>query len=420
MSKRSPVDAHTLLIVAWLVAGLPAACKQTHIVLDPLTNPPETDGGTSDASATDGAGGPGGTGGAAPAAGPVTALNTAYYHTCAIAGGALYCWGANDEGRLGLGDTKDRRTPARVGVDSDWIDIQVGERSSLGLKRDGSIWSFGGNDVGQLGQGDFVALKTPTRIGTRADWTAIATRFDHACALAADGSLWCWGQNTEGQLGQDETNTASMDRPTPVQVTTARDFAAVDAGQGHTCAIRRNGTLWCWGRNTDSILGQGAGSPVQIHHPVQVGSATDWQIVRSGQSSTCGLRGAVVYCWGRVVDQSQPGSADGTDVPVPTAIGGPAGASGLTFNTFGGCSFDARGAGACWGRNAEGQLGLGDMSVQTDVVALPLGNWTWLSAGRFSTCGIRGGHVWCTGDNRNGQIGQGSVDRVATFMEVAL
>jgi hypothetical protein len=127
-----------------------------------------------------------------------------------------------------------------------------------------------------------------------------------------------------------------------------------------------------------------------------------------------------VYCWGRVLEQSQPGSADGTDVAVPTPIGGPTGATGLTFNTFGGCMFDPQGAGACWGRNAEGQLGLGTMSTEDAVVVLPIGGWTWLSAGRFSTCGIRNGSVWCTGDNRNGQIGQGSVDRVAAFVEVKL
>jgi len=296
----------------------------------------------------------------------------------------------------------------------------VAERSSLALKRDGSIWSFGGNDGGQLGLGDFAAHKTPTRIGSRTDWTAIATRFDHACALAGDGSLWCWGQGTEGQLGQDETNTATTDRSSPTQVTTARDFAMVDTGQGHTCAIRRDGTLWCWGRNTDSILSQGAGSPVQIHHPVQVGSATDWQVIRAGQSSSCGLRRGLVYCWGRVIDQSQPGSAGGTDVAVPTPIGGPAGATGLTFNTFGGCMFDAQGGGACWGRNAEGQLGIGTTSAQDEVAVLSIRGWTWLSAGRFATCGIRGGRVWCTGDNRNGQIGQGSVDHVVTFVEVPL
>ncbi|HEY8924308.1 MAG TPA: hypothetical protein VIU64_08000, partial [Polyangia bacterium] len=324
--------------------------------------------------------------------------------------------------RLGVGDTDPHNTPTRVGDGTDWADIQVAEVSALGRKQDGTIWAFGNNGNGQLGQGDFKPRAKPTQIGTRTDWIAITTHFDHACALRADRTLWCWGKGDEGQLGQDETSAEGIDRPTPTQVMTWTDVAMVDAGQGHTCAIRVGGTLWCWGRNTNSVLGLGSSMPKQIRHPVQVavGSATDWQLVRAGQTASCGLRAGRVYCWGEVIDDSQPGSPAGTDVTTPTPIGGPTGAVGLTFNTFGGCSFDAQGAGACWGRNAEGQLGLGDESPRHDVVPLPLKGWTWLSAGRFSTCGVRGDRVSCTGDNTYGQIGLGSVTRVLSFRELDL
>lgn len=406
MAPLSHHAAPALVLAMSLAAGVPAACKQTHTVLEPSTDAiPSGDAGASDTSQ-------------APPA--VSAFSISYYHACAIASGALYCWGANDDGRLGVGDTADRRAPVRVNGDTDWLNVAVGERSTLALKRDGTLWSFGGNDNGELGLGDFQARQTPTRIGDRADWRSISIHFTHACALPADGSLWCWGANSEGQLGQDETNTASTDRPVPTQVTTARDFASVDAGQGHTCAIRRDGTLWCWGRNSEAELGQGSSTPLQIHHPVKVGTATDWQIMSSGQNSSCGVRGGQAHCWGRVIDQSLPGSAGATVVSVPTLIGAPAGTTGLSFNTFGGCLLDAQGAAACWGRNAEGQLGLGDMDVRTAVEPVPSNGWTLISAGRFSNCGIRDDRAWCTGDNRHGQIGQGDVDRTSVFVEVVL
>jgi len=407
MPAGSAPEFHRRVVAALLLAGLATACKQTHIVLDSVT-----DGGS------DETGGTGGTGGGTSPGSTVTTVSAASVHTCAIAGGALYCWGANDYGQLGVGDTDTRPTPTRVDDGTDWRDVQVGERSSLGLKQDGSIWSFGANDVGQLGQGDFVQQTKPTPIGTRRDWRAIATRFNHACALADDDSLWCWGKGGEGQLGQDDPGPTGMDRPTPTQVKTDQDFAMVDTGEGHTCAIRRDHSLWCWGRNSKAILGQPPGSPEQIRHPVQVGKDTDWQLVRSGQSTTCGLRGGLVYCWGEVIDQNLPGSAGLTQVSAPTLIGAPAGAKGLSFNTFGGCSFDAQGKGACWGRNMEGQLGLDDMKDRDGVVVLPIAGWTSLSSGRFYTCGIRSGGLWCAGDNREDQIAQGSVKFVFKFFQV--
>lgn len=410
MPAGSAPHVHRLFAAALLAAGLATACKQTHVVFEPVS-----DGSAGDPGGAGGTGGQGGAGGAG-----VTTVSASFYHACAIAGGALYCWGRNDDGRLGVDDTDPHKTPTRVGDGTDWVDIQVAEFSSLGLKRDRTIWSFGANGSGQLGQGNFMALKKPAQIGGRTDWIAIATRFDHACALRDDRTLWCWGKGDEGQLGQDEPARDGLDRPEPTQVILPGEVAMVDTGQGHTCAILRDHTLWCWGRNNDRILGQEPGLPERIKHPVQVGTDTDWQVIRAGQSASCGLRGGRVYCWGRVTDNSQPGSAADTDVPMPTDIGGPSGVTGLTFNTFGGCLIDAQHRGACWGRNDEGQLGLGDMDVRNGVVTLSIAAWTSLSAGRFSTCGVRNGGVWCTGQNSDGQLGLGDVSRVATFMGVDL
>lgn len=415
MPAGSTAAVHRLLIAALVVAGQATACKQTHLVLETVT-----DAGPNDAAGAGDAGGRGGAGGAGAPLGPVTTVSAAYFHTCAIARGALYCWGANDEGRLGVDDTNPHTTPTRVGDDADWADIQVARFSSLGLKRDRTIWSFGGNDHGQLGLGNLAPRRVPTQIGNRTDWIAIATRFEHACALRVDGTLWCWGTGKEGQLGQDEASWDGIDRLEPTQVTMPDDVAMVDTGQGHTCAILVDRTLWCWGRNSYSILGQGTDVPERIKHPVKVGSAADWQRIRSGQSASCGLRGGRVYCWGEVIDQSLPGSSGSNSVPLPADIGGPSGVTDLTFNTFGGCMLDARGAGACWGRNEEGQLGLGNTDARNDVAPLPIAGWTWLTAGRFFTCGVLDGRVWCTGDNQYGQLGVDSVSRVASFVPVDL
>ena len=72
-------------------------------------------------------------------------------------------------------------------------------------------------------------------------------------AIKTDGTLWAWGRNTEGQLG-DGTTT---DRTSPVQVLDR--VAAVSAGTGHTMAIKTDGTLWAWGSNGSGQLGDGTG-----------------------------------------------------------------------------------------------------------------------------------------------------------------
>jgi alpha-tubulin suppressor-like RCC1 family protein len=398
-----------------LLAGgfLLVACRQTHTVLG------VDDGGIGGGGFAGGLGpGGGGAGGNGPPA-PAMTVDLAWGHACALAGGAISCWGDNSNGQLGLGDTRVQQRPARVGRDADWRAIVTSDGATFAIKRDGSLWSWGANGSGQLGVGDFADRATPTRVGTRLDWTTIASRFYHACGLTADHLLWCWGRNDEGQLGQNDGNNLS-DLPVPTQVTD-RQWIAVGAGDGHSCAIRTEGTLWCWGRNTDGELAQPDGAPIQIRRPVQAGTDTDWEAISTGQSSNCGLRaGGQLVCWGSNANNGLPLDDPRDIINVPTEVPIATGLTAVAFNTFGGCVLTPRGQALCWGRNLEGQLGLGDTLARIDPTPLPGDGWTDVSPGRFSTCGVRGGTVLCTGDNRTGQLGDGTTDRRATFEPVAL
>lgn len=396
-SRRPGSRATAGMIALAALAAAVSACTETHVVLEPA----------------------------------VIVISTNYMHTCAIAEGALYCWGKNDDGRLGLGDTISRQSPARVGTDVDWQAVATGSSSTLALKVNGTIWSFGGNDKGQLGLGDVLPSSTaPIQIGDHSDWTAIAIRFRHACALRQDGSLWCWGWNAEGQLGQEDSMAPSTEEhiADPVQVHTDRDFVAVDAGDGHTCAIATDGTLWCWGRNSDAELGQESGNtPEQIHLPVQVGKATDWTVVRSGQATTCGVRGRAAYCWGDSAGMDMagtgiPGVTQGVKSSQMTLIGGPPVVTALSFDTFGGAVLDDSGGAWLWGSNGNGQLGLGNTADPVGVVRADESGWTQVAVGRFTTCGVLRGRPVCTGNNDFGQLGQGQGDTSTstTFLPVRL
>ena len=97
------------------------------------------------------------------------------------------------------------------------------------------------------------------------------------CAVRTDGTLWCWGSNRRGQLGDGTTTN----RATPVQVGTGTTWASVSAGDSHTCATRTDGTLWCWGFNRLGQMGTGT-SIYYSTTPVQVGTATTWASVTTG------------------------------------------------------------------------------------------------------------------------------------------
>ena len=67
----------------------------------------------------------------------------------------------------------------------------------------------------------------------------------HTCALKLDGTVWCWGNNANGELG-DGTNTASL---TPTRVSGLTGVSSISAKNAHTCALKTDGTVWCWGWN---------------------------------------------------------------------------------------------------------------------------------------------------------------------------
>lgn len=101
----------------------------------------------------------------------------------------------------------------------------------------------------------------------------IAMGSSHALALRADGTVWAWGRNSIGQLGNnDATHTNSN---TPVEVTDAAGtgalsaVVAIAAGGDHSMALRTDGTVWSWGNNGDGELGNNDGTHTNTDRPVQ-------------------------------------------------------------------------------------------------------------------------------------------------------
>ena len=350
-------------------------------------------------------------------------LSTGQEHACSVTGGMLFCWGDDTDGKLGVAASgAGTGQPPVMVAGGPWIAPAAGQAHSCALATDGSVACWGGNTAGQLGSGDLTPSNDPRVVQLPARAVDVRTAFDHTCALLVDASLWCWGYNWEGQLGQGDVHPG-VDHPTPIQVGGDRDWVFVSTGQGHSCGIRSPGRLYCWGRNTDGQIGQGDIQPQQFRSPTQVGADADWVEVSAGQGTTCARkRDGSAHCWGSMASGTL---AVGDLNPRYTPARVPAFDDWLQIanGTFQTCGVRTGGEIWCAGRNTEGQIGGTDLvdAIPSMQRADPTTGWVEVRAGRFFTCARKADDsVWCIGRNDTRQLGAdpATVDRSATMLRV--
>jgi hypothetical protein len=201
-----------------------------------------------------------------------------------------------------------------------------------------------------------VARRMPGQVTVRVEAGAkseISSGGRHTCQLRGNGTVWCWGANFYGQLGTGDHTSG----PTPRQVGTGTDWTQVSAGGMHTCGVRANGTLWCWGLNYRGQLGNGGRKDKAT--PVRVGSASDWVSVASGWVHTCATRvDGSAWCWGDN-DYGQLGAGSRKDSYAPVKVRRGLHWTEIAAGGWHTCGVTEAGAAFCWGRNLKGQVGDG-------------------------------------------------------------
>lgn len=338
-------------------------------------------------------------------------------HTCAIVASALVCTGSNARGQLGLRGVEQRLEPAIVETRTVFLDVSAGYRSTAVLTIDGDVLTFGDNTRGQLGRGEVPGGPVLGRVVLPEPAVRVSQRFEHGCAVLRSGALYCWGSNHEGELGQDDAVDAP-DHPEPIEVMPGVAFVDVSAGQGHTCAVALDGRVLCWGRNAGGELGLGPGAPIQVRRPTEVPSLRARSIA-AGQSHTCAIGiDSDLWCWGQ--DRDADGHAGPLGLPgsaiheVPTRVDARGDWRRVSTDTFHTCGIRNDGSLYCWGRNLEGQLGLGEPAIRAEAPT-QLGtdtDWAAVAVGRFHTCAQkRDGRIFCAGANRSGELGVGDQER---------
>jgi len=338
-------------------------------------------------------------------------------HTCARRStGTMACWGYNQAGSLGDGGTVTPLTPVEVVIGaaplSGVLDIGTGGRTTCSVQTTGSVFCWGGNNRSQVGDGVAAVSPpdrpTPVLVNGIPSAVQVTVGNTHVCVRTVAGAVWCWGDNQFGQI----TGTSNFTEPNdkieiPVMVI-ASGAVDLSAGNFHSCAVMTAGSVQCWGSNSqsESTGSTSAGSYVA---PTAVGGVSGAVSVAAGRANTCAvLSDATAKCWGSTERGSLGnGQLNSGTVQIPTQVGSAIGSidmGALTVCLLGAARTELR----CSGDNTEGQIGNGDRSIRLSPQTVAVAGATRVAASASFTCATPGTGVFCWGDNSLGQLGDGT------------
>lgn len=344
-----------------------------------------TGGGEGGTGGGDGMTGGGGGGGVVvPDAGPtidVVQISSGTAHTCAVLGdGRALCWGRNTFGQITGVAGPDVVPPTEVSTDV--AQISAGGAHTCAVHRDAGLECWGDNSNAQLGAS---GLRVHLPFAAR----SVSAGGTFTCAVIGTKG-WCWGDNSNLQCG---TGAASGTLP-PGEIFQGDLVDAVAAGANHDCVLlTANGlpSVRCVGRpfTNNAVLGAVLLSDVRS--------------LSSGGGFSCAVKlDGTAYCWG-TNGAGQLGGATTSNAPQQVAA-----LSGAVQISAGGqhaCVLLGTGALSCWGSNVRGQLGDGTSDGGATPTTPMLTGVTRVSAGGSHTCALRDGGAWCWGNNEFGQLG---------------
>ena len=369
-----------------------------------------------------------GLGGSTPPNAPTPQLVPGVSNIVAVAGGPLhslalrrdglvYAWGRNEDSQLGIGNFNPGPfAPVQVPNLNGVVAIAVGTSHSMALRNDGSVWCWGSNTSGQIGNGGSLSTTAyyPTKSLAPSGIVAISAGYLHAAAVRSDGTVWSWGNGGNGQLGNGSSSSTGV--AMPVQVTGINSAIKVASGATNGMALGSDGTVWTWGDNTSGQLGDGTGQTSVV--PIQLKNVTGVQSAAGGDSFTLLTRGSgTMLSWGmNNAGQLGNGTTTGANQnPMPAAVNTITNAASISAGLFSGMALLSNGTVWGWGANY-GQIGDGtsgsnklnpvQANTPSGILALASGNAHTLAIRKDPSTQVR--TVWAWGANDVGQLGYGS------------
>jgi alpha-tubulin suppressor-like RCC1 family protein len=283
----------------------------------------------------------------------------------------------------------------------------------------------------------------------------VATGWSFSCLLARDGRVFCWGDNALGQLGasgrgksegcigeayEEEVEFPGRCDAEPRVVAGLDQVRELAVGHSHACALRRDGSVWCWGKNWQGQLGAGNDPRVTAacrddvacaRTPLPVPGIRARSIAAGGASSCAVLESGQVACWGdaafgQVSKTNERCTASRLACArTPVIIDGVTDVSHVAVGGRHVCALQKDGRVLCWGGNDDGQTGVprgssercyhDSLCIRQPTVVRGV-RARQVVAGGFHTCALQDdGHVKCWGRDDGGQLGAGTADETCSI-----
>ena len=300
-------------------------------------------------------------------------------------------WGWNNLGQLGNTNSTNQGIPGDVFASGPLagktiVSLSGGTQHSVALCVDGTIATWGDNREGQLGIGD--PITTSSTVPTTVDQgflpdgihpVAISAGGSHTLSLFSDGKVYTWGDNQFGQLG---SNDAPSDHPLPIPAAGAlsgRRVIGISAGEFHSLAVCDDGFVAAWGLGTSGQLGNGDTANHDDPQPVDLSDlpvGEKFVAVAAGRSHSMALTsGGKVFTWGRNTE-GQLGIGTTSNSKYPVLVPDLTASAILGGGTMHSLAIRTDGKLMAWGTSTFGQLGTPLLSISRTPVVV---RNTWFS-----------------------------------------
>lgn len=352
--------------------------------------------------------------------GTMTDFSDAFIPRDAFSSGGLYAWGNNGNGQLGDNTVVSKSSPVQtIASGVNWKQVSTSQRNQsvcLGLKTDGTLWAWGDNGVGGLGDGTTTSKSSPVQtISGGSNWKQVTAGDRTSAGIKTDGTLWMWGFNYKGSAGTNNSGTFNITSPVQT-IAGGTNWKQVAGGYNISAAIKTDGTLWMWGANEVGQLGDN--TTVNKSSPVQtISGGTNWKQVTAGRINTGAIKtDGTLWTWGGFSGFSQLGYTSAVNRSSPTQVAGTTWKQ-VSFGVDAAAAIKTDGTLWTWGRNSAGALASNDRTDRDTPNQTVSGgtNWKHVASGYRAMGAIKtDGTLWMWGRNYGGTLGANSLNSVSS------